>query len=53
MGVVHILKDGSVKNDITGHVVRMEDASTLYQLFNSINRKGSKKKTVYNEVRVC
>ena len=53
MGVVHILKDGSIKNDITGHVVRMEDAGTLYQLFNSINRKGSKKKTVHREVIVC
>ena len=57
MGVVHILKDGSVVKDITGHVVRMEDAGPLYDLIDSINREGSKKKTVHKEklyeVKVC
>lgn len=56
MGVVHILKDGSIVKDITGHVVRVEDAGPLYQLIDSINR-GSKKKIVHNEkmheVKVC
>ena len=56
MGVVHILKDGSVVKDITGHVVRMEDAGPLYDLIDRINRNGSKK-SVHNEklqeVRVC
>lgn len=57
MGVVHILKDGSIVKDITGHVVRVEDASPLYQLIDSIYRTGSKKKQVHNEksreVKVC
>ena len=54
MAVIHILKDGSVVKDITGHVVRMEDAGPLYQLIDKINREGSKKKTVHNqEVKVC
>ena len=57
MGVVHILKDGSIVKDITGHVVRVEDAGPLYQLIDSINRKGSKKKIVHSEksqeVKVC
>lgn len=57
MGVVHILKDGSIVKDITGHVVRVEDAGPLYQLIESINRKGSKKKIVHSEksqeVKVC
>lgn len=57
MGVVHILKDGSIVKDITGHVVRMEDAGPLYDLIDSINRKGSQKKTIRNEkiheVKVC
>lgn len=57
MGVVHILKDGSIVKDITGHVVRMEDAGPLYDLIDSINRKGSQKKTIHNEkiheVKVC
>ena len=57
MRVVHILKDGSVVNDITGHVVRVEDAKPLYQLIDSINQKGSEKKIVHSEksqeVKVC
>ena len=44
MGVVHILRDGSVVKDITGHVVRMEDARPLYNLIDRINRQGSKRK---------
>ena len=57
MSVVHILKDGSIVKDITGHVVRVKDASPLYQLIDSINQTGSKKKQVHNEksreVKVC
>lgn len=57
MRVIHILKDGSRVVDITGHVVRVEDAGPLYQLIDSINRKGSRKKIVHNErsqeVKVC
>lgn len=49
MAVIHILKDGSVVKDITGHVVRMEDAGPLYDLIDSINRKGSEKREVKNE----
>lgn len=59
MSVYHILKDGSRPTDITGHIVRLEDANSLYQLLHSINRKKSraKKKNKYhslnNEVKVC
>ena len=38
MQVVHILKDGSVVEDITGHVVQVEDAEAVYRLIDSINR---------------
>ena len=48
MSVIHILKDGSVVKDITGHVVRMEDARPLYDLIDNINRNG-KKKTIHNK----
>lgn len=44
MAVIHILKDGSIVRDITGHVVRMEDAEPLYQLIDTINRQGSREK---------
>lgn len=57
MAVIHILKDGSIVKDITGHVVRMEDASPLYQLIDKINREGSQKKIIHSEksyeVRAC
>lgn len=45
MRVVHILRDGSVVKDITGHVVRMEDARPLYNLIDRINQQGSKKRS--------
>lgn len=50
MGVFHILKDGSKPTDITGHIVRLEDAAPLYQFLHSINRTRSqvKKKNIHN-----
>ena len=42
MRVIHILKDGSRIDDITGHVVKMEDAETLYKMIRDINRKSEK-----------
>ena len=39
MRVIHVLKDGSQVEDITGHVVRIEDAGTLYKMIREINRK--------------
>jgi hypothetical protein len=43
MRVIHILKDGSEVEDITGRVVKMDDAGTLYSLIREINRKSEKK----------
>ena len=43
MAVIHILKDGSVVKDITGRIVRVSDARTLYDLINNINQKELKK----------
>lgn len=42
MGVIHILKDGSVVDDIRGHIVRIEDAAPLYQLIDKLNKKRKK-----------
>ena len=46
MAVFHVLKDGSRPADITGHIVRVEDAEPLYRLIRDINVKGSEKKKV-------
>jgi hypothetical protein len=43
MRVIHILKDGSEVEDITGRVVKVDDAGTLYSLIREINRKSGKK----------
>lgn len=43
MRVIHVLKDGSEVEDITGHVVRVKDAETLYSLIREINRKSDEK----------
>jgi hypothetical protein len=48
MSVIHILKNGETVKDITGHVVRLEDVSPLYQLIHSINRKTTKSKNSRN-----
>lgn len=39
MAVIHILKDGRIVDDITGHVVKMEDAEPLYNLMQRINNE--------------
>ena len=43
MGVIHILKDGSRVKDISGRVVRLEEAGAIYQLLHNINTGGIKK----------
>lgn len=37
--VYHVLRDGTVKTDITGHVVKVEDAEPVYRLLTSIVTK--------------
>lgn len=41
MVVKHILKDGKVLTDISGHVVKSKEAEAVYTLLNKI-RKGRK-----------
>ena len=36
--VIHILKDGSKVQDINGHIVRVEEVKSVYNLIDSINR---------------
>jgi hypothetical protein len=40
--VTHVLKDGSVKQDITGHVVKKEDAPKFYDLIERVRRNNEK-----------
>ena len=49
--VKHILKDGTVLKDITGHVVKKEDVPLAYALIDQINeeRRKRRKKGEKNE----
>lgn len=40
--VKNILKDGTVLADMTGHVVKKEDAPMVYQIIEQMQRKESK-----------
>lgn len=46
--VRHILKDGTVLDDITGHVVKMEDARMVYELLDKINQERGEKNDTRN-----
>lgn len=41
--VYHVLADGTVTNDITGRVVKIADAESLYSLMSKIKTRGDKK----------
>lgn len=43
MTIKHILKDGTVLKDIRGHVVKMEDAKSIYSLMDKMNQKKEEK----------
>lgn len=36
--VIHILRDGTRLEDITGHIVKISDAEPVYNLMDRINR---------------
>lgn len=38
--VRHILKNGTELKDIKGHIVKIEDAQSVYALIEQINQKG-------------
>lgn len=37
--ITHVLKDGTVLEDITGHVIKQDDASMVYQIIEQIERE--------------
>ena len=39
MTIKHILKNGTILTDISGHVVKMEDVRGVYDLMDRINEK--------------
>ena len=47
--VYHILKDGTVKTDITGHVVKISDVPQVYDLISNIESRSIVKKELKKE----
>ena len=41
--VYHVLKDGTVKTDISGHIVKMSDVPQVYDLIAAIEKRSVKK----------
>lgn len=46
--VYHILKDGSRPKDITGHIVKTEDAEALYKFLHNLKREKPKSNTLHS-----
>ena len=44
MAVRHFLKDGREVKDIKGHVVRMDDAKSIYTIIDRINERKERRK---------
>ena len=43
MRIIHILKDGTVLDDITGHVVKMADAPEVYEILDRVKEQSERK----------
>lgn len=43
MKIKHILKDGTVLEDIKGHLVKKEDALVVYQIREQMNNRRKEK----------
>ena len=43
--IKHILKDGTVLQDITGHIIKQEDAPMVYQIIEQMEREEKKNDT--------
>lgn len=47
MKVVHVLADGTVKADISGHIIKPDTAKDFYKVLEKINKRGkSHEKTI-------
>lgn len=47
--VTHVLKDGTVLPDISGHIVKRSEAKDIYDLMKQMNQKTDQKKIKLKE----
>ena len=41
--ITHVLKDGTVAADLTGHIVRVQDAQTVYTIAKQMRKRKDEK----------
>lgn len=46
MSITHILADGTVKTDITGHIVKQEEAPEFYELIRRVTTNEKQKSSI-------
>lgn len=51
MTIKHVLKDGTVLDDITGHVVKIEDVKSAYEILGRIVKGGCYEKSNGKDVK--
>lgn len=44
--VKHILSDGQVREDLSGHIVRVTEAKAVYDLIHTINKASGRKSDI-------
>lgn len=52
MKIHHILKDGTRTDDISGHVVRIQDAESVYNFISKLNQRKVVKCSSDNDARL-
>lgn len=54
--ITHILKNGEVLKDITGHIIKQESAPVVYQIIEQMEREGTceqRAERIEEQVRNC
>ena len=52
MPIYHVLRDGTRVKDVTGHVVKLEDARNIYSLMETMNQTHRKCKRAGKDFEV-
>lgn len=45
--ITHILRDGTRLKDISGHIIRQDQADAVYRLINQLNKDKDNEKNIY------
>ena len=48
--ITHILRDGTRLKDISGHIIRHDQADAVYMLINQINKDKGNEKNIYHRL---